>query len=218
MPTLVTSGGSVLPSKHTAAGPAGTRVTGVGAAAAGTAATMASSAPPMAVETPAAKTTRFTTVSESELRHGGLARESEESNWRQWLAIAGVLVLAVIGLGAGVYFATRAPSADQLYSHIKSVADSGDGLTAARPDIDKFLDAFPSDSRTDEIRGLQDDLELESLERRFELHAKRARGVEDLLPIERAYLKQCRFARRSGAALARLEALLRSSGTHRMPA
>ena len=205
MPTLVTSGGSVLPSKHTSAGPGGTRVTGV---AAGTAATMASSAPSVAVETPAAKATRFTTVSESELRHGGIQRENEESNWRQWLAIGGVLSLAVIGLGAGVYFATRAPSADQLYGRIRSAAESGDGLTAARPDIDQFLQAFPSDTRVEEIRGFQDDLELESLERRFELHAKRARGVEDLLPIERAYLEAVQIrASDPEAALARLEAL-----------
>ena len=208
MPTIVTSGGSVLPSRHAPSGPAGARVTGVDAGAAG-AATLASPAAALAVETPAAKATRFTTVSESELRHGGLQRDIDQTNRWQWLAVGGLLALAVIGLGAGVYLATRAPSADQLYGRIKAAADSGESLNAARSDIDQFLEAFPGDPRATEIRGFQDDLELESLERRFELHAKRARGVEDLLPIERAYLEAVQIrASDPEAALVRLEALV----------
>jgi eukaryotic-like serine/threonine-protein kinase len=176
---------------------------------AASAATLAPNAPAIVVETPAAKATRFTTVSESELRHGGLQRDADQTNRWQWLAVGGLLALAVIGLGAGVYLATRAPSADQLYGRIKAAAGSGEGLTAAKSDIDQFLEAFPGDPRTEEIRGLQDELALESLERRFELHARRARGVEDLLPIERAYLEAVQIrASDPEAALARLEALV----------
>jgi serine/threonine-protein kinase len=210
MPTILTSGGSVVPSKHTAAGPAGTQVTGVGPRAGGKEAAMASAAPAMEMETPVAKTTRFTTVSESELRHGGLQREREETHWMQWLAIGAVLALAVIGLSAGIYFATRSPSADQLYARIKTAADSGsDELSAAEGDVTHFLAAFPADARAAEVRGYQEALELDQLERRFELKARRPKGVETLLPIERAYLEAVQMRSSDPEeALARFQAVV----------
>ena len=211
MPTIVTSGGSVVPSKHTAQGPAGTRVTGLGEkASVGTAATMASTAPGADVETPLAKATRFTTVSESELRQSGLARDSDETPWRQWLAVGGVLTLAVVGLAAGIYFATRAPSADQLYARIKSAAEQGPlELAAAEDDVQRFLKAHPDDARAAEIRDLHEDLELDQLERRFELKARRSKGVESLLPIERAYLEAVRMrASDPEEALIRFQAIV----------
>ena len=192
MPTIVTSGGSVVPSKHTAARPLGTRVTGLGERVpAGAADTMASAAPSAeAVETPLAKATRFTTVSESELRQSGLASGGDETPWWQWLAVGGVLTLAVLGLAAGVYFATRAPTADQLYARIKLAAEQGPlELAATGDDVNLFLEAHSGDARAAEVRGYQEELELDQLERRFENKARRSKGVESLLPIERAYLE-----------------------------
>jgi serine/threonine-protein kinase len=211
MPTIVTSGGSVVPSKHTAARPLGTRVTGLGErASAGTAATMASEGPAAQIETPLAKATRFTTVSESELRQSGLARDSDETHWWQWLAVGGVLTLALSGLAAGVYLATRAPTADQLYARIKSAAEQGPlELAAAVGDVNLFLEAHPSDARAAEVRGYQEDLELDQLERRFENKARRAKGVESLLPIERAYLEAVqRRASDPEGALVRFQAIV----------
>jgi serine/threonine protein kinase len=209
MPTIVTSGGSVVPSQPTAAGPAGTRVTGLGARpAAGTAATLASSAPVAEVAAPVAKATRFTAVSEAELRHAGLRQDVDESNWLQWAAVGSVLALAVVVLGTGVFFATRAPSADQLYARIQAAAERDD-LAAAGGDVTQFLAAYPADARAEEIRGYQEDLELDSLERRFEFRAKRAKGVESLSPIERAYLEALHLrASDPIAALSRFQALV----------
>jgi serine/threonine-protein kinase len=211
MPTIITSGGSVVPSKHTAARPVGTQVTGLGdKASAGKAGTMASAAPAAETETPLTKATRFTTVSESELRQSGLARDSDETPFWQWLAVGGVLTLAVIGLAAGVYFATRAPSADQLYARITSAAEQGSlELAAAADDVNQFLQAHPGDPRAAEVRGYQEDLELDQLERRFELRAKRSKGVESLLPIERAYLEGVQVrSSNPEEALARFEAIV----------
>jgi hypothetical protein len=169
---------------------------------------MASSAPVADVTPPAAKATRFTTVSEAELRHAGLQRERDESNWRQWAAVGGVLALAVIALGVGVFFATRPPSADQLYARIQAAAE-GDELAAAGADVTQFLEAFPADARAEEIRGFQEDLDLDSLERRFENRAKRAKGVESLAPVERAYVEALQLRTSDpAAALARFQALV----------
>ncbi|HEX5104607.1 MAG TPA: hypothetical protein VFV87_12390, partial [Pirellulaceae bacterium] len=210
-PTIMTSGGSVLSSGSTQAKPKATRVTGIGSAAdPGTEATLAPAAPGAEYEASPVKATRFTTVSEIELRAAGLRQGGEETDWRQWLALGGIVAVVLPLIGVGIYFATRSPTADQLYARIQSAAEGGpEGLTAAGDDVARFLEAFPSDARAEEIRGYQEDLELDSLERRFEFRARRAKGVESLSPVERAYLEAVQLRSTDPeAALARFQALV----------
>ena len=190
-PTIVTSGGSVVPSNRTQARSAGTRVTGFGPGGdSGTAATMDSLAPAAEPAVVPPKATRFTTVTETELRHGGVRRERDELGWKQWLAVGAVVALAVAVLAVGVFFAARSPSADQLYASVKAAADAGpEELSAAEDQLARFLEQFPADRRAGEVRSYQEDLELDRMERRFENRARRPKGVEALSPIERAYLE-----------------------------
>jgi serine/threonine-protein kinase len=210
-PAIITSGGSVVPSGRTQARPVGTRITGVGPAAnSGTAATMDSLAPTADAASAESRATRFTTVSEAELRHGGIRRERDESAWLQWVAVGGALALALAVLGVGAFLATRSPSADQLYGDVKTAAEGGsDELLSVEDEMGQFLERFPADPRAEEVRGYQEALELDRLERRFELRARRPKGIEELLPVERAYLEAVQVrANDPEAALTRLGALV----------
>lgn len=175
-------------------------------------ATQASQAPPLAPIVPAPappKASRFTLVSEAELR--GLSPESDaEDGWKQWIKLGALAVLLLVCLGAVVAFATRRPSADQLYSRIQTAA-SGDleDLLAAEEVLLDFQTRFSGDPRAAEVRDRLEDVELHRLQKQFELRARRTADPSALTPIERAYLDAQRsYADDPEFALRKFQALL----------
>jgi serine/threonine-protein kinase len=212
MPTLITSGGSVIPATPKGKS-AATQLTGVGAASAGTSSEREPGVSASALAEPASerqRTTRFTTVSEADLRQGGRASDSGETRTTQWLAIGGLLLLGAAVIGGLIVVATRQPSADQLYAKVKTAAEGGaEQLVDVESQLTQFVTRFPDDRRHAEVEQYQEDLELYRLQRRFELRARRPGGSEELLPIERAYLEAVQLQPSDpGAALARFEALV----------
>jgi serine/threonine-protein kinase len=151
---------------------------------------------------------RFTTVTEAELRGRRLA---EETNWKQWLVAGGLLILFVAIMGGVGFSVTRAPSADHLYATIKQAGDAGGGeeLVPVEGEISRFLELYPLDSRTEEVRGYGEELERFRLQKRFESRARRPEGLLGLAPVERAYLEAVQLAATDPeAALAKYEALV----------
>jgi hypothetical protein len=126
----------------------------------------------------------------------------------------GLAMLAAVGiilLGGGAYYATRPPSADQLFRAIQQAAGSGEAseLAGVESQLAQFLKLYAGDPRSAEVKGHQDDLERNRLQRRFELRARRAGGVEGLSPIERAYFEATQVsASDPEAALEQFEALV----------
>lgn len=143
----------------------------------------------LAPEPPPARQTHFTQVSEKELR--GKRNVSEDSRIWIWATAGALALLAVILGGSALFFATRRPTADQLYARTKAVAQSGEAeeLLEAEPEIKEFLESHSADPRASEMREFQDEIELYRLQRRFELRARRPRGGEGLTPVERSYLE-----------------------------
>jgi serine/threonine-protein kinase len=159
---------------------------------------------------PPAKTA-FTRVAPAELALRQKSVEADESGVRQWLLVGAVLAGLAVVLGGITYFATRPPSADRLYQSVKSAVEAGgaEELVGVEADLDRFLAAYPSDPRIAEMQGYRDDLALYRLQKRFELRARRLGSVEELLPVERAYLEAVQLAATDPAgALSRFKALI----------
>src|SRR5262245_32944860 len=91
-------------------------------------------------QTEAAALTRFTTVSEAELRG---TRETDETPLRLWLLVGGLLALAALLIAGVAFFATRPPSADRLFAAAQSAAESGpDELSRHESDLTQFLQHY----------------------------------------------------------------------------
>lgn len=169
----------------------------------------------LAAEAP--RKTHFTTVSTEELLRQG-RRGDEEPAAHSWIWISGLLAIAAIFVLAVVWYATRSPSADQLYSAVKAAAEDEDPRTLIdmESNLERFLELFPKDARAEEVKQLQEDLDLSRLQKRFELRARRVGGKDDLTPIERAYMEAVRLtAHDPDAARAKFQALIDVYGSEK---
>lgn len=158
----------------------------------------------------ALRKTHFTTVSSEELLRQG-RRGDEEPAAQSWIWISGLFVLASILVVGVVWYATRSPSADQLYARVKAAFESErpETLLDLEPNVERFLELFPEDARAEEVKRFQEELELSRLQKRFELRARRVGGKDDLTPIERAYMEAVRLsAHDPDAARAKFQALV----------
>ncbi len=152
----------------------------------------------------------FTTVSEAELRRGGKNRDDEPAV-SSWIWLSALLAVAALTIAGVVWYSNQRPSADQLYSRVKAVADDGDSqsLVALEPELLSFLASYPDDPRVREMQEYQDEIELSRLQKRFELRARRTGAADALSPIERAYMEAVRLtAGDPDRALAKFQALV----------
>ncbi len=111
------------------------------------------------------------------------------------------ILAASIGLAAMIaafaytaYRLSRPYDADSLYNLIHATSDTPtvDLLRTNKDRIDEFVERFPDDPRTRELREYQAELELDRQQRRFATLA-RGRGEEEgLLTAERLYLSALR--------------------------
>ncbi len=121
------------------------------------------------------------------------------------------LAAALIATGMAVWYFLQDPTADALHKKITAETADGsiDSLLQAEGDIHKFLTLFPTDSRANELRNHEAELELYRLERTFERRAKGLADTENLVPIERDYLEAINYARLDPQrGMARLQALI----------
>jgi serine/threonine protein kinase len=123
-----------------------------------------------------------------------------------------VLAVGLIAVGLGVWYLLQPPSADNLYERIMVRSRDGtlESLRAAEPDIGEFLTRYSDDSRAGELRQLEREIDLDRLERRFELRASgRISTAERLSPAERAYLEAINYVRLDPEmGMAKLQALI----------
>ncbi len=162
---------------------------------------------------PAAPTTSgravFTTVEED------LARRQQQPA-RSWFVVALPLVglaLAIAALGGLGLYLSRPASPDQLYERISSHADAddGDSMRAVEREIGEFVARFPQDPRAAELRPYQQRIELDRMNRRLQLQARRG-GLADpaLRPVEVLYLEAMNTASSSPEqAIEMLESLIK---------
>jgi hypothetical protein len=98
------------------------------------------------------------------------------------------LVMALVALGAVVWYSLQRPGADELYDRVLATIEQGDdSLLDAEQDIEDFLAYHPTDSRTREFEALLKEIEIRSFERKFERRSRRLFNTARLSPVERAY-------------------------------
>jgi serine/threonine-protein kinase len=160
-----------------------------------------------AAETGTAAPGRFVVVGEDEL---GRIEEEEPRpamvSLQTW-ALAAALLL----LGLCIWWFLQPPSADTLWKRIEAATSDGttDSIFACEADIRDFLNRYSDDPRAPQLRGYEQAIELNHLERKFELHLKGVRSTKELKPIERAYLEAIRYLRLDAeVGMAKLQALI----------
>ncbi|MFO0897082.1 MAG: serine/threonine-protein kinase [Pirellulales bacterium] len=145
----------------------------------------------LTVSTGANPQRRFTTVEEEHERERQRSREDEPSIFS---AQTVALIASLLALAGIVWYFLQPASADTLYRRIDAVAVPSEPETLLRVqgDIEAFVERFGSDPRADEIRGLNEELELWRAERRMRRLVRRT-GKDKLLPVERAYLEAASY-------------------------
>jgi serine/threonine protein kinase len=204
-PTLVTGAGShATPSSRTALGTQAGKRTGAGSGGGTHAERSGTEAP----ADPPAKLTRFTTVSEDDLRG---SRLSDDAPLKQWGVAAALAAVGLIVVALAVYGATRPPSADRLYATAKAAVERGgpETLIPVEAELTRFLQLYPADPRASEVQEYADELERYRLERRLGMRNRRPPPGQSPTPIERAYQEASQLASTDPlAALERFEALV----------
>ncbi len=163
-----------------------------------------------AVETPQGDRepdTHFTLIAEEELD-----RMQADRPHAAWISLqTWALAASLLAVGLTVWYFLQGPSSDALYERImaQGASKSVTSLRQAQSDVQEFLMRFPGDSRCDQLRRHEKEIELRLLQRRFDLRAKGLAGAEELTPIEREYLAALGYLRLDPErAAARLQALV----------
>jgi serine/threonine-protein kinase len=154
----------------------------------------------------------FTTVEED------LARRQHQQS-RPWTSVAGSLLGLALALaaiaGLGLYL-SRPLTADRLYEKIsrRADADDVDSMREVEREISEFVTRFHDDARAAELEQYQQRIELDRMNRRLQLQARRG-GLANpsLLPVEVLYLEAMNTAQSSPeSAIDMLQSLIRLYG------
>ncbi|MCS7304406.1 MAG: serine/threonine protein kinase [Thermoguttaceae bacterium] len=155
-----------------------------------------------------AKLSHFTPVSEHELDQ--MPPEEPVRPWISWQTW--VLAAGLLATGGTVWYLLQPPSADSLYDRITRAAQDGtiESLRGVDSAIQQFLSRYPGDPRAEQIRHYERELDLDRLERRFELQAAgRLQRHGFLSPCERAYAEAVAISRTNpDLGMVKLQALL----------
>ena len=166
---------------------------------------------PTLASEPPAKPTHFTTVDE-------FARREREQSQGNLLALAGQLAVPLVALGAivwGGWVLMKPPTADELFDEISSVLENDEIEDLTREDartvstnVSAFLERFPQDSRTEELKPLKEQLEFQKAERSARTRMKYSRGKVSK-PLDRLYVEAISAAETNPIkALSQLRALV----------
>jgi hypothetical protein len=183
----------------------------------GTQAVPAEGASPASEGGTAAKISQFTIVRHADL-HG--PRENDDTPLKQWGLVGGLALIGLIAISAAIFFATRLPSADQLYAVVKAAADRGDAseLSSVETELARFMQHYPNDSRADEVKEYVGELEQYRLERRLKPRVLRGAARPAITPVERAYQDALQLAANDPeTALDHFEAIIQVYGGEAEP-
>jgi len=150
---------------------------------------------------------RFVTVAEKDLD-----RLEEEEAPRALISVhTWVLTASLIAMGLTAWYLLRPPTADALYDRIAATIGNHtvDAYVAAEDDMREFVMRYSNDSRCDQLLEYLREIDLNRLERRFELRAKGLETIDTLLPVEIDYLEAINYTRLNPEqGVAKLQALV----------
>ncbi len=145
------------------------------------------------VATPAAVATSFASRSFTAVErdeHRKFDRVEEEPT--PWISPhTWGLVVAMLSIGALIWYWLQPPSAEKLYDRIAAAAaeNKPERLLEVERELHDFLNYYSADSRSRELQGYLNEIDLYRLQRKFELRGKVLSKNEGLSPIERAYIE-----------------------------
>ena len=135
--------------------------------------------------------TNFTEVQEEDRRRSSIPMAEHEhmSAWTQWLSIGG-LIATLIACGFGIFWLSRAPSANKLYQVIAVAmeATDEDQLLAIEPTAEQFKELYPNDPRFADVDALLREIDSLRSIRQMQKKAKRG-GTDQLDAVEQAFLE-----------------------------
>ena len=125
----------------------------------------------------------FVPVAKEELDRAAEAT-GPKSTWLQTLTLTAALVL----IAAGIWWFLQPPTAESLYRRIsdRTAHKAIGSLRDAAGDIREYLDRFPNDAHAKELRGYEQEIELDELERDLSRRIRNA-DVAGLAPVLRDY-------------------------------
>ena len=135
--------------------------------------------------------TNFTEVREDDRRRSTTHFTEHEpmSAWMHWLSIGG-LITTLIACGFGIFWLSRAPSANRLYQEISVAMDATEDeqLLAIEPTADRFKALYPNDPRLQDVEALLREIESVRSIRQMQRKANRG-GTDQLDAVEQAFLE-----------------------------
>ena len=147
--------------------------------------------------------TNFTEVQEDDRRRSTITfgEPEQHSPWAQWVSVGG-LIATFLACAFGIYWFSRAPSANRLYQEIAIAMEAAEDeqLLSVEPTAERFKTLYPKDPRVEEVDALL--REIDSLHMIRQMQRKAARGGTDQLDaVEQAFL-ECLKAQSIDTALA----------------
>lgn len=132
--------------------------------------------------------------------------EANHEKITSWLMVVAIGAVAS-GIMWGLWYVQRPPGADRLYARIVEAIES-ERLADATGDIDEFTRRFAEDSRIAEVRRHAKTLELDRLDRRFQMAIRNSERM-NASPLGMAYTDALRKVEADPVgALEQLQALL----------
>ena len=127
---------------------------------------------------------RFITVADEARR---LREQAHGNHWLLAMQLGGLLGT----LGAlvwGGWYLMKPATADRLYEtiHSETQRQGSEGLRNVEAEIEEFINRFPEDPRTIQLRAIRQQLEIQKYERHIH-HRSRIVGADGLKPVERIY-------------------------------
>jgi serine/threonine protein kinase len=133
--------------------------------------------------------TRFTTVDEDAPRTSRRTTVGDEdkSTWGNITSIA-ILSIAIVGCIAGMFYASRRPSADDLYRVVQAAVDDASSLDQIDAALADFKTNYPDDERLKEFNAYEVEIEME---RKINRLARRIRmqGNGAVAPLELSFVE-----------------------------
>lgn len=136
--------------------------------------------------------THFRTVLESDRARGKFESATDEHAqhhngiW-QWLSLAGMLGVLLIGLVAFLW-SSRLPDSSELYAAIEA-ASQADDMAQVRQLGDQFLRLYEDDPRAADVKALQADGDIDRILRKLQWAATRGKGADGMAAEELAFLE-----------------------------
>ncbi|MCC6511157.1 MAG: serine/threonine protein kinase [Pirellulaceae bacterium] len=137
------------------------------------------------------KATHYTQVSDADAKKFTLGSTAPEPvhgfDWTYYGSIAAMVVLLIAAV-LGMFYLLQPATADQLHATIVAAVESGDDsqLSDSAETLEEFVERFPNDPRSEEVRQLINEVALLRATRMLQRQARN--GLQNMSAVEQGFL------------------------------